>query len=436
MLYQNSGLAGLARKPRNDHGKHRRISDGLRKAIEGLTLQRPALPVSVIHRRIAELAQVLHEPAPSYSHLSFLVRQIPDDLKTLAQQGSKAYADAFELVHRREAEHPNAIWQADHCLLDVLVKRPDSREAKPWLSIIIDDFSRAVAGFFLAFEDPCALRTALTLRQAIWRKDDPRWHVCGIPDSFYTDHGSDFTSRHLEQVSADLRIRLIFSLPGQPRGRGRIERFFATVATMFLPILPGYSPPGQKAGKASLTLPELEARFQDFLLGVYHAREHGETRARPQERWNQGGFLPRLPESLEQLDLLLLTVPTARKVHSDGIRFQGMRYVDPLLAAYVGESVLLRYDPRDMAELRVFHEGRFLCRAICPELAGQTIALAEILKARRGRKRELRETIRDRRKLVDGLLALKGGPLPNGSNSEPLPETASQPKLKHYFNDE
>ena len=76
-----------------------------------------------------------------------------------------------------------------------------------------------------------------------------------------------------------------------------------------------------------------------------------------------------MPDSLEQLDLLLLTVPKERKVHSDGIRFQTMRYVDPTLAAYVGESVILRYDPRDMAEIRVFHEGQFLCRAICPDLA-------------------------------------------------------------------
>ena len=46
---------------------------------------------------------------------------------------------------------------------------------------------------------------------------------------------------------------------------------------------------------------------------------------------------------------------------------QSMRYIDPLLAAYVGETVLLRYDPRDMAEVRLFHQGKFLCRAICPE---------------------------------------------------------------------
>jgi putative transposase len=77
--------------------------------------------------------------------------------------------------------------------------------------------------------DPSALHTSLALRQAIWRKEDPRWIVCGIPEVLYTDNGSDFTSHHLEQVGADLKIRLIFSLPGKPRGRGRIERFFSTV---------------------------------------------------------------------------------------------------------------------------------------------------------------------------------------------------------------
>jgi hypothetical protein len=71
------------------------------------------------------------------------------------------------------------------------------------------------------------------------------------------------------------------------------------------------------------------------------------------------------------LDLLLLTVPKTRVIHQDGIRFQGLRFVDPTLAAYVGESVILRYDPRDVAEIRVFHNQRFLCRAICPELGGE-----------------------------------------------------------------
>jgi putative transposase len=216
------------------------------------------------------------------------------------------------LVHRREAASPNAIWQADHTPLDIWLVRPDGTTAKPWLSVVIDDYSRAVAGYFLSFEAPSALHTSLALRQAIWRKEDARWIVCGIPEALYTDNGSDFTSHHLEQVGADLKIRLIFSLPGKPRGRGRIERFFSTVNEMFLCELDGYAPAGSAVrGKPTLTLAEFDARLRSFFLDVYHRRECSETKVPPVERWEANGFLPRMPDSLEQLDLLLIQVAKA-----------------------------------------------------------------------------------------------------------------------------
>ena len=80
---------------------------------------------------------------------------------------------------------------------------------------------------------------------------------------------------------------------------------------------------------------------------VYHHRENAETKMPPLERWEATGFLPRMPDSLEQLDLLLVQVAKARQVRPDGIHFQSLRYVSTTLAAYVGETVTLRFDPRD-----------------------------------------------------------------------------------------
>lgn len=40
-----------------------------------------------------------------------------------------------------------------------------------------------------------------------------------------------------------------------------------------------------------------------------------------------------MPALLEQLDLLLLTVAQPYKVHPAGVHFQGLRYLDPVLAA-------------------------------------------------------------------------------------------------------
>jgi hypothetical protein len=51
----------------------------------------------------------------------------------------KAYRDAFELVHRREADRPNAIWQADRTLLDIMLVRDATKAAKPWLTVVLDD---------------------------------------------------------------------------------------------------------------------------------------------------------------------------------------------------------------------------------------------------------------------------------------------------------
>ncbi len=123
-------------------------------------------------------------------------------------------------------------------------------------------------------------------------------------------------------------------------------------------------------------------------------------RARAQQPWLGAGWLPLTIESLEQLDLLLVMVAKSRVVHRDGIRFQGLRYLDPTLAAYVGERVTIRDDPRDMAEIRVFHRNRFLCRAISPEHAGETISLKDIQAARPARRRALRNQLDDLRKTV------------------------------------
>lgn len=405
--YRRAGLAGLARTPRRDHGT-RRLPPPLVHLIEGLALRSPRPTAAAVHRRVVAVAQDQRWPIPSYSTVYAIIAQLDPALTTLAHKGGKAYADAFDLVHRREATGPNAIWQADHTPFDLWVRDHRGRPARPWLTVIMDDYSRAIAGYALNLAAPSALQTALALRQAIGRKGEPGWHLCGIPEVFYTDHGADFTSRHLEQVAADLKMQLVFSRVGAPRGRGKIERFFGTVNQLFLCTLPDYTPPGTSPPAApTLTLSELDARLRIFLIEDYHQRVHGETGARPQERWDAGGFLPRLPDSPEQLDLLLLTVATPRTVHPDGIRFQGLRYLDLTLAAYVGEAVTIRYDPRDLAELHIYHRGRFLCRAICPELAGQTIALKDLVRARTEQRRALRGTLTDREQLVRQYLAVR-----------------------------
>lgn len=202
--------------------------------------------------------------------------------------------------------------------------------------------------------------------------------MCGIPDVLYVDHGSDFTSTHFEQVAADLRMRVTFSAVARPQGRGKIERLFGTLNSELLPELPGRLVGGRPATPPHLSLAELDAAIGEFIIRNYNLRSHEGVGAAPRVAWLGDGWLPRMPDSLEELDLLRAMVAKSRMVGSDGIRFQGLRYLDPTLAAYVGERVTIRSDPRDLAEIRVFHRSKFLCRAIDAERAGQAISLKDI----------------------------------------------------------
>ena len=69
---------------------------------------------------------------------------------------------------------------------------------------------------------------------------------------------------------------------------------------------------GRRSGKPQLTLPELDTRFHEFLLDTYHRASMAIRKCRHKSAGKRGGFLPQMPESLEQLDLLLLTVAKSR----------------------------------------------------------------------------------------------------------------------------
>ena len=221
--YREKGLAGLANATRSDKGKSRRLPEQAIQLVEGLALQTPPRSAAAIHRQVVAIAGEQGWKPPSYDNVRQVIKKLAPALVTMAHQGAAAYREEYDLLYRREATHSNAMWQADHTPLDIVLLDEAGKPARPWLIVIEDDYSRAIASFRLTFQEPTALTTALALRQAIWRKEDPHWHVCGIPSVFYTDHGSDFTSKHMEQVAVDLGIELIFSEKGVPRGRGKID---------------------------------------------------------------------------------------------------------------------------------------------------------------------------------------------------------------------
>lgn len=165
--YREQGLASLADAVRADKGTSRKLPQAAIHLIEGLALQTPPRSAASIHRQVEAIAREQGWKSPSYGRVRQIIKNLDSALVTMAHEGAAAYREEFDLLYRRESPRANAMWQADHTPLDVLLLDETGTPAKPWLTVIEDDYSRAIVGYRLSFQEATALTTALTLRQAI-----------------------------------------------------------------------------------------------------------------------------------------------------------------------------------------------------------------------------------------------------------------------------
>jgi putative transposase len=232
---------------------------------------------------------------------------------------------------RFEADAPNARWTGD------ALHGPAVGGRKAILFAFLDDHSRAVMGHRWAHaEDTVRLEAAL--RAALAAR--------GVPASLYVDNGSAFVDAQLLRACASLGIRLVHSTPGQPAGRGKIERWFRTVREQFLVEI--------GSGRALTDLAELNTLFTAWVETGYHRREHSETGQAPLQRWLAAGP-PTLPTPAQLREAFLWsahrTVTKTATVSLHGNSYQ----VD---AALVGRRVELVFDPFDLTTIEVRWGGR------------------------------------------------------------------------------
>ncbi len=260
-------LEALIPQDRSDQGHVRAIDEETGLAILQLRQELPKIPVP-------ELNRILHQ------------RQLVTGGRTVSQTTLYRFLHQHQLMHKEapkacdrrkfEAELPNDLWQSDvmhgpHLTIG-------QKQRKSYLIAFIDDHSRlipharfypseALAPFMEAFQSALGQR--------------------GLPRKLYVDNGSAFRSRGLQYTSAALGIALIHAKPYQPQGKGKIERFFRTVRTQFLPAFTG------------TTLEQINVAFEEWLEQTYHQRRHSSTGETPLRRFTtQMHCLRSAPENL------------------------------------------------------------------------------------------------------------------------------------------
>jgi putative transposase len=232
---------------------------------------------------------------------------------------------------RFEAEQPNELWQTD-CMHGPSITH-ENKIRKSFLFAIIDDHSRLIphAEFFVnenlkSFLD--CLKKALAKR--------------GLPRKLYTDNGPCFKSGRLEYTMASLGTALLHAKPYSPEGKGKIERWFRTVRSCFLPTVQGNVP-----------LSELNARLWIWIDNEYHMHKHSVTKENPFERYSREMLLIRkAPNDLEAH----FRIRVERRVWKDRtVSLNGRIFEAPV--SLIGKKIELYYGEEEPEKVEVFFNG-------------------------------------------------------------------------------
>jgi putative transposase len=257
----------------------------------------------------------------------------PATLWRFLKQHGMIRLDAPVTEDRRkfEAELPNDLWQSD-CMHGPSVLN-DGKMRKTYLLAFIDDHSRLVphAEFYLSESLDCYIRA---LEQALSTR--------GLPRKLYVDNGPAFRSHHLEFITASLAIALVHARPYKPQGKGKIERFFGTIRSNFLPGFKGD------------TLDDLNLALHIWMGDIYHQRIHSSTGQSPFARFTAHMECIRHPPG-NLKDHFRKTA--RRKVAKDRtVSLNGKIFEAPV--ALIGKQVSLLYHDEDPLQVEVLLNGQ------------------------------------------------------------------------------
>jgi putative transposase len=276
----------------------------------------------------------------------------------------------------------NRQWEVDHTLLDILVIDENTMQiaGRPWMTAIIDRYSRCIVGFSLSFAPPSWASVMDALRVAVMKKDwiiaglggiVRTWDCFGVPRRLITDHGRDFKSNSMEQAKVALDFELKHAPPRKPWFKGKIERWFRTLAEQIIHTIPGTVLSKWEDRKfynseefAVLTIHEVNWIVAKWVIDVYHHTQHSKLGRTPAQAWAEGLHeIPLIQEPPADLLIPMTGLVVPRSLQKSGIRYMGLRWDSPAFArarAFLPDSanVKVRIDPLDISTAYVYDEHK------------------------------------------------------------------------------
>lgn len=367
-----------------------------------------------VFRREAEYSGWDKTSLPSYMTVSRYIDDLEaegENARFLLTRGEREFKRVKGVKGRRDCGSLKAmeLVAGDTHTFDCFVTAGEGkrqRVIRPLLVGFMDMRTRALVGFGV-----CETSDSQTIKDVLFsmvmektNPDNPFW---GVPKVLLIDNGKDYTSQYLTGRSrkqrtsrglmdeselagiyAELGIeRDMRSLPYHAWVKGQVERFFGTICEDFTKELASYKGTltgSLTSGKVVKNLRDLQrngelldiadfaARFENWVLNIYHKREHKglkeqkEANPTPLGAWQTAEHYLKAAPPMRYLKERAL-VRVTRFVRQTGIRLLGCDYMAEGLLPYINtrRKVIVGYDRKDAGRVFVYdgQSKEFICEA-------------------------------------------------------------------------
>jgi putative transposase len=319
-------------------------------------------------------------PAVSYATYMNYLNDLNKDRQNAKRHGKRyAYQRQGPLTTGINSMPPNGdrAWEVahiDHTPVDLSLASKITGEnlGQPWMTIMIDGWSRLILAMFLTFYAPSRVSLMMVIRHCV-----KRWGR--LPNKLVVDRGPEFQSTYFDKLVAGFNVSKLLRPTAEPRFGSVGERIFGTANTSLIHQLTGNTKNRvQRRGlssthdpdKFAIWTPDSFAELLDeWAFDVYPTTPHRGIADTPKERFERSvretgaRDLTRIPYNGAFLFATLPETPNGntRKVHRGTVSIANLEYrgLVESINSFNGETGYTRACPDDPSKAWIFLENQW-----------------------------------------------------------------------------